>query len=534
MPEYIYLSPFDNNGRPTEGIVQQALKPGVLQEISSNLPSRRSVTTSNPQWIKRSDLHINTSVSDVYMTFLADGAGHRNAFGYYTYPTDKPPLRCSDIETIFVAFPNFSVTGGGGTMNAGDSVQLVYKAKTTTSTEQGLVVETSNTVFPAGISIGFVLFQNGWKGGEVLLNHRMITSTSPLNPEPTSKDREHFVNYLSSVDRSMVVYGVEDLRRNRSRCDHDFNDAVFGVTMTSVSGIAPESINDATLNHTRGTVFCDDIHEERKGHDFDYNDLVLEYRCIESLAPNGDIKSIDLKMIGKHRGASYDHAFGIVIPSIKRMARTKIVREIYVPETDTTTCEDITTQVIGTGSDRITIIPSTKQFMPSNGLFTNTVIGENLQAASYARVKIFFDVAVPRSAIIGDVAPYRVFLNVFPSGTVGVGSSSSYYTYSGYLYNHQNHPTQYQNIPKIFVVQGLRDWLPPVERRQLFHAYPRAKNYLLSNGASDTEWHNPKNRVDSRCCEYVGYEDTHEFTSVFDEDVTEIDHDQTFYYYNNR
>ena len=520
MPDFIYLHDFDGNGRPTSGITNRPISQGVKEEIVNSLPSGVSVTIAHPEWIRASDLHVEADVSDMYITVLGDGARYRNAIGYYTYTTDHPPERVSDIDTVFIAFPNFSEVGKGGTMVVGERVQMVYKALSVTGNGNRQIVETSNPVFPAGTSIGFVLFQNGWRGNGVLLNHGMISSTSPLNPEPDESLREHFVNFRSESDGTLIIYGVEDINRNRKNCDNDFNDAVFSVEMNSISDLSPESYNSRLVQRNRGTIFCEDIRNDRLGHDFDYNDFVAEFRGTEFLSSaTGLVRSIDLEFIGKHRGASYDHSVGFIIPGIKNMEGVRIYRQIYVGETDITTLGEITDEVLGSGSDRITVVPSTKSFLPSNSVFSNTVESQPVISASFARVKIFFANPIPRSVFSEAVAPYEVFMHVFPSGKVGEGNSSSYFQYSGRVYQHTQSDSIINVIPKVFVCHGLRDWSPPTERRGIHHAYPKIVEFLASGQTTNKTWFNPMYRIDRRCYSKVSYEDYDGYFPLFAPDV---------------
>ena len=67
---------------------------------------------------------------DVFVTFLHEGAGYKNSFGYFTFDADNPPATISDVREIII-FPNLSYPH----LRQGDRVNIGR--------------------FPAGTSIGF-------------------------------------------------------------------------------------------------------------------------------------------------------------------------------------------------------------------------------------------------------------------------------------------------------------------------------------------------------------------------------------------
>ena len=79
---------------------------------------------------------------------------------------------------------------------------------------------TGNYNFSADQSVGFVCFSNQWKhngrdNAKLVTNHHMFSSDPVLNPEKSPELAHHCINYLSEVDDSRIIFGFEDLRRDK-------------------------------------------------------------------------------------------------------------------------------------------------------------------------------------------------------------------------------------------------------------------------------------------------------------------------------
>jgi len=120
----------------------------LMQNISELFPERVDVRNIHDDLFSDT-AHLNINVKEetpVYVSFIDEGAGWRNTFGYYAYPEDNPPQSIDDLEKHIV-FPNVSKVGEGGGLDFGDRVQL------------------GEGSFPAGTVIGFYLVAQGWKNG---------------------------------------------------------------------------------------------------------------------------------------------------------------------------------------------------------------------------------------------------------------------------------------------------------------------------------------------------------------------------------
>jgi hypothetical protein len=219
-----YLGTYSSNGTP-----DYLESPGdnvsteTLELINNALPETFQVPSYNPHYITSgydSDIFV-TQQTDVFMTFVDEGAGFRNVIGFYTYDLDNPPTTAPEAEDITIIFPNNSKLGSGGGLQAGDKVKL--------------------GTFDAGTGIGFVVLANGWNGSRVTNGYWRLFSNPNFNPESDISKRHHNV-LIKDDDHELVILGFEDINREHSWCDHDFNDALYYITATNYSDITTTNV----------------------------------------------------------------------------------------------------------------------------------------------------------------------------------------------------------------------------------------------------------------------------------------------------
>jgi hypothetical protein len=221
----------------------------MIQETRALLPERNTVLTQHPEWLRQADL-VLTEDCQLDFSFLGEGAGYRNVFGYFSHPTGQPPASFAEAGTVYVVFPNCSLSGSGGAMAAGMTVRAPYTHAATETNSRGKEVvrsEGANYVFPAGTTVCMVVFPNRWSSGNCHPSrepYEFYTSNPALNPEPVESSRHHCITYRSRVDSGKVVVGFEDLRRYPYyRSDNDFNDLLLYATVDPPTALSPESVN---------------------------------------------------------------------------------------------------------------------------------------------------------------------------------------------------------------------------------------------------------------------------------------------------
>ncbi len=224
---YSYLGTFTSNGVPNYLTTRDTVSQGLLSRVGASLPEGYPVPTYNPQYITtgtKTDITLNDS-ADVWVTFVGEGAGYKNVLGYYTYNKSNPPTSVPSNANIKIIFPNVSASGSGGGLFVGDRVKI--------------------GTFPPNTGIGWVLLANGYRNNAVTSGHWRVFSEPDFNPENDSTLRFHNV-LLRDTATQCVILGFEDIRRDYSSCDNDFNDALFYVKSNPVTAIDTGNINIST------------------------------------------------------------------------------------------------------------------------------------------------------------------------------------------------------------------------------------------------------------------------------------------------
>jgi len=190
-----------DNVEPTEPCVT------LMANISELFPERMDVRKVHNDLFSDT-AHLNIYVKEetpVFVSFIDEGAGWRNTFGYYSYPAGNPPQSIDDLEKHIV-FPNVSKVGEGGGLDFGDRVQL------------------GDGSFPAGTVIGFYIVAQGWKNG--LTTDGVYTQyTDRIFNSDQAQQSTLFVS--SGCDD--IVLTFEDIKVKESSCDHDFNDIILTI-----------------------------------------------------------------------------------------------------------------------------------------------------------------------------------------------------------------------------------------------------------------------------------------------------------------
>lgn len=300
----------------------------LLNYVNASLPEGKPLTSTHPEYLITSAANniVVTQTSDVWITFVSEGAGFLNSLGYYAYDTDNPPASVTTgtslggIDKVTMVFPNASANQSGGGLNSGDKVKLGR--------------------FEAGTTIAFVLLQNSWTGSGVSTTGTKFYSETKFNPELLAARKKHSVMLYDNV-HNLFLFGFEDTNRE-STSDNDFNDLVVYATSNPVTGISTSNVaaidkggdsdgdgvidaldafpNDASKAYVTyfpsqsgySTLAFEDYWPQ-KG-DYDLNDLVVNYRyTFVSNAANAVLEMTG-EFLPVAAGAGYKNGFGVQLP----------------------------------------------------------------------------------------------------------------------------------------------------------------------------------------------------------------------------
>ena len=479
----------------------------ILEMVNASLPEGRPVPTYNPEYIA-SGVKTSVSLKDsaaVWVTYITEGAGYRNALGYYAYPTNNPPQTAADIAQLKVVFPNVSFIGSGGGLKTGDKVLLGN--------------------FPAGTTISWFLVPDGWTPYFNVVREQNSSlpihySTSSFNTFTTSSYRNH-VAVLADPNRELVLLGFEDL--NRPGGDNDFNDAVFYVTANPFSAIetgnlattkiaepdtdgdgvpdskdvAPNDPLYSSLSYgpgqnQYGTLAFEDAFPS-KG-DYDMNDVVVDYNFEERLNAANKIRQISATLVLKAMGASYRNGFGIELP----VAPNKVSSVTGMKIRDNI----VTLSANGTeaGQTKTVIIPfdnGYKLMSTPGGRFVNTEKDVAPVAYDTIRVLITFTEGIDR-ATLGN-APYNPFIFVnrergrevhLPGTTpTSLATLSLFKTEDDDTGNGKYYQTK-TRLPWAININSTFNY--PIEKQPVNAAFLKFNEWAESGGTLFTDWYQNK------------------------------------------
>lgn len=470
-----------------------------LNDVGAKLPERKPVPNTRPTWLKDFAVDFVAAGSNLDVRFLADGAGYRNAVGYFVYPTASPPQSVSEIDLV-LCFPNASRNRKrDGKLKHGDTFQVPYTFTKATVDGREVVDEVTSWIFPQGYSVGFFIVANGWNGYEVSTTKPIYFSLSHLNPEADAEDKFHTVAVLSDVIQNTLIVGFEDLNRQYGG-DNDFNDFVFTVQPTALSFIERDRYNATNFNSFEGTIIANDEQVfSDQFNDCDYNDLVVAYQVKEDLS--GDdyvITKITMDFDFTHRGSWHDHEFGVIIPNVGFQLGTA-TRTTFVGESTTPLVEDITADVFSESNvdGKVTVATSTKTLLPPNptleNQFCNTWNNWDTPEArvppSSVRVVLTFNNTVNRATFNNTMAPYIPFLRVHTSGDTSV---------PGTVYERREDefltaPPIFSNgginqLRPLYILRGEMSYRPLIEKNSVHHGYPRFFAFALSDETDQLMW----------------------------------------------
>ncbi len=314
-----YQTNYDSAGIPKAFHERVAPAKAFLDRISAALPERRDIRKTNPHLITDdfgANVHL-TKPADLYVTFLHEGAGYKNAFGFFSFPDDQVPQTKYDVDEIIV-FPNSSYYNSGGSSKGLKSGDTIFLGR-----------------FDAGTNVGFVVVANGFDSRTGVVTRPaggpaggdwVFYTLKHLNPEVGDASLKAHTVLLHDAETGLVVLGMEDIKRDNSGCDHDFNDVVFTVRSVPADAIAVEDLppvpkpkdkdgdgvlddnddfpDDATkaweIKHPAATLAFEDSWPAHG--DYDYNDMVLGHHYSRILNAEGNVVEVrahfDLLAVG--------------------------------------------------------------------------------------------------------------------------------------------------------------------------------------------------------------------------------------------
>lgn len=416
LPVIKALGSFNGQGVPSYLVTPgDVIDAAFITDINNALPENQPVPNYHPEYLSNNNQTNLQFIqeSEVWVTFVHEGAGYKNVLCYYTYDVNDPPASASDIDTLRAIFPNVSYVNSGGGLVSGNKVKI--------------------GTFRPGTVVGWAIIANGYNGSAITTGAGIYFSNHALNPESTEDLRKHCI-MLNDANRQKLLISFEDLNR-QSGADNDFNDAIFYATANPIQGIVmtniplpdyrsrdtdgdgvsdifddyPQDASQAFDNYypaqnSKGTLAFEDLWPSRG--DYDFNDMVADYNFNYVTNAQNNVTQIKAAITFKAIGASYHNGFGIQLPvssnKIASVTGTEL-RGNYIQTSQNGT---------ESGQSKATIIVTDDAFnqlaWPGTGIGVNTTPG-----SAYVQprtLNIVIKLASPVSVSELGLPPYNPFI----------------------------------------------------------------------------------------------------------------------------
>jgi len=316
---YEKLGEWNSQGVPSYLEAQgDAITQTLLEDLNASLPESNPVPIANPEYLVDTDMNTKLKEeADIWITFVHEGAGWRNALGFYTYDLENPPTSPDEIDELFMIFPNVSYTYSGGGLRSGNKVKLGK--------------------FSAGTGIGWFLVPDGWNPSTQAVTEKsqIKWSVKDFNTYTANQYAQHIIA-LKDEKRELILLGFEDTSRPAG--DNDFNDCVFYVSANPFSAIQTDEFNsiktevdtdqdgvddysdeypnDASKAYSQyapakdvyGTLAYEDLWPS-KG-DYDFNDIVVDYNHQLVMNASNEVVEMHSSFETRAIGGTYKNGFG--------------------------------------------------------------------------------------------------------------------------------------------------------------------------------------------------------------------------------
>jgi LruC domain-containing protein len=503
-----YLGTFDGNGVPHYlEPINDAITASFLNDLDNSFPSGQDLRITHPDYLSTDyehDLLLECS-TDVWVTFVSEGAGYRNVLGFYTYDLSNPPANENDITDITIIFPNTSFAGSGGGLYAGNKVKIGTFAENT--------------------GIGWVLIADGWTGTGIDDGYNYLYSERDFNPETDIDLRQHSV-MVYDPGRNLTVLAWEDIQRDNagsdpSSCDQDFNDVIYYITTSP----EPCAVLDfPVIDYDGADLDSDDIPDAYDDYpndpllafnnyypcgiaygslafedlwpglgDYDFNDLVIDYNYNQVTNSENKIVKIDAKYIVKAQGASLENGFGVEF-DIAQSAIASIsgqdLQEGYISTNANGTESGQSKAVLIAFDNAYNQLPS-----PGSGIGANTQPGLPYVTPGQMNIEIVFDQPYTQAEV--GFPPYNPFIIINADRNLEVhlpDHAPTQLASLAYLGTEQDNSQP--SIGRYYKTENNLPWAIdiwynysyPVEKAEITAAHLKFSDWAQSNGDNYPDW----------------------------------------------
>lgn len=324
--------------------------------------------------------------ANVVVNYFGGDTGAQSVFAYYCYSENASIDKIRQAaKHACVIFPNVHKSSLGN--YSGVAVNLKYIDET------GSFPEEEPERIPAGTKIGFLIWNDGWRG--VKANGNMFYSTKSLNSDKIS----HTAIFAAKnkVGERVNVITMEDWKNG----ENDYNDVAFVISSNPIAAIeVPDVPNPGDRQGTEkysGVLGFEDNWPEQG--DYDLNDVVMKYQSSVDYNIDNKVLNIIDKFTLAWTGANYKNSFAYEVPFDLSKAS-----KVTVNGSETSSYS----------GNVITLFKDAKAELGVSNVNAEDMINQNIQEKTYTVSIQFNNPTLDKSVV---VAPYNPFIKVFNSAT---------------------------------------------------------------------------------------------------------------------
>ena len=324
--------------------------------------------------------------ANVVVNYFGGDTGAQSVFAYYCYSENASIDEIRQAaKHACVIFPNAHKSSLGN--YSGVAVNLKYIDET------GSFPEEEPERIPAGTKIGFLIWNDGWRG--VKANGNMFYSTKSLNSDKIS----HTAIFAAKnkVGERVNVITMEDWKNG----ENDYNDVAFVISSNPIAAIeVPDVPNPGDRQGTEkysGVLGFEDNWPEQG--DYDLNDVVMKYQSSVDYNIDNKVLNIIDKFTLAWTGANYKNSFAYEVPFDLSKAS-----KVTVNGSETSSYS----------GNVITLFKDAKAELGVSNVNAEDMINQNIQEKTYTVSIQFNNPTLDKSVV---VAPYNPFIKVFNSAT---------------------------------------------------------------------------------------------------------------------
>lgn len=324
--------------------------------------------------------------ANVVVNYFGGDTGAQSVFAYYCYSENASIDEIRQAaKHACVIFPNAHKSSLGN--YSGVAVNLKY------INETGSFPEEEPERIPAGTKIGFLIWNDGWRG--VKANGNMFYSTKSLNSDKISHTAI-FAAKNKAGERVNVIT-MEDWENG----ENDYNDVAFVISSNPIAAIeVPDVPNPGDRQGTEkysGVLGFEDNWPEQG--DYDLNDVVMKYQSSVDYNIDNKVLNIIDKFTLAWTGANYKNSFAYEVPFDLSKASKVTVNG---------------SEASSYSGNVITLFKDAKAELGVSNVNAEDMINQNIQEKTYTVSIQFNNPTLDKSVV---VAPYNPFIKVFNSAT---------------------------------------------------------------------------------------------------------------------